>query len=292
MLMNNLNISQMINSDGFVLIRDVFSGEEIKRLRKTVKTYFRNKGLLANSGITQSNAAVEVPDVNWVFYHPKILAVMRQLLGQESIMFTSHCDVHCRTLSAWHKDDGMGVMEGGYFGFPSYDQEDCKVYKVALYLQDHDNNTGGLTVRKGSHKFSEIHQGEEVYLKTKAGDIVVFDVRLSHTGQQDIIPFPSLQKPNLILQKAINKVFKIPPNQSQKYLKDIYDKLFGERLSIFFTYGLPNDYTKAFAINNMKRQLWQNKNTNIFLSPETRQAFINNNVLLAEDYFSELINEN
>ena len=43
--------------------------------------------------------------------------------------------------------------------------------------------------------------------------------------------------------------------------------ILGERLSIFFTYGLPNEYTQSFAINNMKRQMKQNESLDIFLSP-------------------------
>ncbi|MEA5509368.1 phytanoyl-CoA dioxygenase family protein [Crocosphaera sp. UHCC 0190] len=285
------NITQIIETNGYVIVKNILSANEIKRLRETVRNYFLLQGVPFASGLTQPNAAVQVPDVNWIFYHPKILAVMSELLGQNNIMFTSHCDIHSRTLSAWHKDDGLTVMEGGYFGYPTYNEEACKVYKVAIYLQDHDNNKGGLTVRKGSHELPKIDDGEEFYIPTKAGDIIVFDVRLTHTGQRDIIPYPSWQKPNQLLQKALNKIFKIPPDQSKKHLKNIYDKLFGERLSIFFTYGLPNEYTKSFAMNNMKRQLEQSKNTNIFLSPESRQQFINNNVILAEDYFSDLVNE-
>ena len=155
-------------------------------------------------------------------------------------------------------------------------------------MQDHYYNKGGLTVRKGSHKFSDINEGEEVYLKTKAGDLVIFDVRLNHTGQRDIVPFEFLQKPNYLLKKGVNKIFKVPPQKTDQYLKQIYDRLFGDRLSIFFTYGLPNEYTKNFAINNMKRQLQQNKNSNLFMSIESKQKFIENNILLAEEYFKQL----
>ncbi|MDJ0598252.1 MAG: phytanoyl-CoA dioxygenase family protein [Crocosphaera sp.] len=284
----NKNLSNEVINNGFILLPNMLSNIEIKTLRKLIKNHFRYHGVSANSGLTQPNAAVEIPELGWLFYHPKILAVMRQLLGQEQIMFTSHCDVHCRTLSAWHKDDGMKVMEGGYFGFPAYNKEDCQVYKIALYLQDHHHNKAGLTVRKGSHKFSDINQGEEVYLKTKAGDIIIFDVRLTHTGQKDIFPIEFLNKPNSLLKKGLNKIFNISPQKSDQYLKEIYDYLFGDRLSIFFTYGLPNEYTKNFAINNMKRQLEQNKNSHLFISQETKKYFLQNNVLLAEEYFKQL----
>ncbi len=68
----------------------------IKGLKNTVKDHFLYGGVKTTLGLTQPNAAVEVPDINWLFYHPKILAVMRKLLGQEEIMFTSHCDLHLR----------------------------------------------------------------------------------------------------------------------------------------------------------------------------------------------------
>lgn len=287
----NQKIGEKIHNDGFVLIKNLLSIDEVRQLRKLVKNHFRYSGVLANSGLTQPNGAVEVSQLGWLFYHPKILGIMRQLLGQEEIMFTSHCDLHCRTLSAWHKDDGMKVMKGGYFGFPAYDQENCKVYKVALYLQDHEHNKAGLTVRKGSHRFLDIDQGEEVYLKTKVGDAIIFDVRLTHTGQQNIYPVEFLEKPNAVINKVLKKVFKLSPKTSEQYLKTIYDALYGDRLSIFFTYGLPNQYTKSFAVNNMKRQLKQNKNSNLFLSKENTKEFFEHNVILAEEYFKNLKNE-
>ncbi|MGK7955418.1 MAG: hypothetical protein AB4063_09180 [Crocosphaera sp.] len=284
----NENITQSLVTDGYVIIENFLPSKDIKRLREILKGHFLDGGVPTTLGLTQPNAAVEVPDINWIFYHPKILAMMRKLLGQEEIMFTSHCDLHCRTLSGWHKDDGMTVMEGGYFGFPAYAQQDCKVYKVALYLQDHYYNQGGLTVRKGSHEFSDINQGEEVYLKTKTGDLIIFDVRLTHTGQKDVVPLKFLQKPNYVVKKGLSKIFKIPPQKVNQYLKQIYDNLFGDRLSIFFTYGLPNEYTRNFAINNMKRQLQQNQNSHLFLSAESRKKFLDNNVILAEEYFKHL----
>jgi len=237
-------------------------------------------------GKTQPNAACVMPNLAWIFHHPKILSVMRELLGTEEIMFTSHCDVHSRTLSGWHKDDGMTVMEGGYFGKPTYHLDDCRVYKVAIYLQDHHHNLGGLRVRRHSHRLAPLEQGEEIYLKTKAGDIIVFDVRLTHTGQTDVIPVPWLNKPLNLCLKASHRIFHT--RVLDVALKQIYDRIAGDRMSIFFTFGFPNDYTIKFARNNMRRQLTQDPTSPIYLPNALRQRLLENKVLLGEEYFADL----
>ena len=289
--MSKINLSNQIQEHGYLVIENIFSHKEISKLRRIVKNHFSNKGVAANSGLTQPNAAVEIPEISWLYHHPKILILIGELLGQEKIMFTSHCDVHSGTLSSWHKDDGMTVMDGGYFGNPTYDKLDCCVYKVAIYLQDHVRNRGGLTVRKGSHRFSSLDQGEEVYLKIRAGDVVIFDVRLNHTGQREAVPLPTFQKPLKLIKKIVNKLWKIEPQRVDNFFRKIYNQISGERLSIFFTYGVTNEHTKNFAVNNMKRQILQNNSNNIFLPSFTRQALLNDNVNLAEDYFEELLYE-
>lgn len=289
----NQDLISTLKNDGFVIVRNIFSNYEISQLRKLVNKHFKTKGISANSGLTQPNAAVEIPEISWLFYHPKILTIMSELLRQEKTMFTSHCDVHSGTLSAWHKDDGMAVMDGGYFGKPTYDELNCCVYKVAIYLQDHVHNRSGLTVKKGSHRVSALDCGEEVYLKTRVGDVVIFDVRLTHTGQRDAVPICQFQKPLRLAKRIVGKLWKIEEQKIDNFLRKKYHQISGdeERLSIFFTYGISNEYTKKFAVNNMKRQILQNNSKNIFLEPSTRQALLDNNVVLAEDYFEELLYE-
>ena len=204
----NHSLANELKNNGFVIIRNVLSNEEIFQLRNVVNNHFPTKGIAHNHGLTQPNAAVEIPKINWLFYHSKILFTFRKLLGQE-ITFTSHCDVHSSTLSGWHKDDGMTVMDGGYFGFPAYKEQNCHVHKMAIYLQDHINNQGGLTVRKGSHIFPSFDRGEEVGLKTRKGDVIIFDVRLTHTDQRNPVPISQLQKPLNLAKRIANKIFKI-----------------------------------------------------------------------------------
>lgn len=65
--------------------------------------------------------------------------------------------------------------------------ESYGIATVAVYLQDHHNDSRALTVRPGSHR-SGHDQRKVAKLRTESlhpvrGDVVVFDSRLSHRGQ-------------------------------------------------------------------------------------------------------------
>ena len=88
---------------------------------------------------------------------PFITKEIKKLIGGD-VIFTSHCDAHLgKFTDDWHKDDGTGKGDesNGYFGERTYGNDDCNVYKVAIYFQDHLRNTGGFSVIEGSHKLDD-----------------------------------------------------------------------------------------------------------------------------------------
>jgi hypothetical protein len=269
--------------DGFIVLRNILSDDEVIKLRKILETYFLHHGVKIFGGISQPNAAVLIPELDWIFSHPKIIDALKNLLDNKNLMFTSHCDIHSGIVTGWHKDDGTSSDKSnlGYFDCLTYDVEDCQVYKVAIYLQDHTNNLAGLKVKPGSHKIASTEVGEEIYLKTRVGDIIIFDVRLTHSGQSDILPIPWLRKPLSLIRKLFGSNLDQP-------IKSAYEMLFGTKMSIFFTFGDSNNYTIAFAKNNMKRQLKQNQSSQVFLPSNTKEKLLAEDVLLAEEYFTNL----
>jgi hypothetical protein len=50
-----------------------------------------------------------VPDLAFIFTHPRILTVLKQMLGETNVVFTGHCDIHMNLLSGWHAKPG-GVI--------------------------------------------------------------------------------------------------------------------------------------------------------------------------------------
>lgn len=135
-------------------------------------------------------------------------------------------------LSWWHKDS-FGCFTDECFARP-----ECKVYRAGVYLQDHEER-GGLTVRIGSHRVGTLTDGETKTLSTRAGDVVFFDMRLTHAGEF-ATPF------EMILLRAGRKFNWTPLIAA---VRTSVRRLTGkaDKLSIFFTYAIPGPDAGKFC---------------------------------------------
>lgn len=242
---------QALHDDGIFVVRNALPQSEIDKLREILLNQLPQDGQRFSLGRAKFNAAVKVPDLSFIFAHPRILAVLKQVLGDTNVVFTGHCDIHMNLLSGWHKDSGETVP-GGYFTGPYMTSPDCRVFKVAIYLQD-TNQRDCFTARRGSHRETDLGVGQAVHALSRAGDIVVFDVRVTHTGQ---LPDP-VEKGLKGLSLAINRRQRDREDPAWvSGIKKLYWKLIGrrDRLAVFFTFGADNSFTDDFAEANMSRQ--------------------------------------
>ncbi|MGK2904556.1 MAG: phytanoyl-CoA dioxygenase family protein [Mycobacterium sp.] len=257
-------MQKALDEDGIFVIRNALSQDEIDRLRGVARRHLSRGGRRFSLGRTQPNAAQEVPELAFIFAHPQILTAAKQVLGESDVVFTGHCDIHMNMLSGWHKDSGETVP-GGYFSGPYMTSPDCRVYKVAIYLQDTGRHDG-FTARLGSHRETDLSVGEAINVQSRTGDIVIFDVRISHTGQ---LPDP-VEKGLKGLSLVLNR--RVRDREDRKWVsaaKALYWKVIGrrDRLSVFFTYGAPNTFTDDFAEANMKRQARQGTSSGVAVLP-------------------------
>jgi hypothetical protein len=249
-LPDRYEMRQALARDGAFICRNVLTSAEVSRLREAIRDRLDRSGERLSLGKTQPNAAAVAPELAFIFSHPKIISIFKHLYDEDEVVFTSHCDIHMNMLSGWHKDSGEAV--GGYFRGDYFDTDECCVHKVGIYLQD-ATARDGLTIKPGSHRVPGLMFGEPVTLVTHVGDIVIFDVRLTHTGQ-----LPDRFERVL---KGMNRLMNGGDRNRQDFafttwLKDRYWQLIGrrDRLSIFFTYGRPNSFTYDFSYFNVARQ--------------------------------------
>lgn len=256
LIQNPHSLVEQVQRQGYAVVRSVFPPEEIERMRGVVKGHLSRAGSRFSLGKTQPNAAIVVPQLGWVMSHPRVVSLFKALIGADRAVFTGHCDIHMNMLSGWHRDSGEAF--GSYFSEGYMTDQACRVFKMAIYLQD-TGDRDGLTVVPHAHVQTKYDTKDSVHLRTRVGDVVIFDVRLPHTGQL----------PNWIEKgiKAVNVAVKgrdrtIEDARIATNLKRAYCAAIGrrDRLSIFFTYGEDNRRTHEFAIANMSRQ---NKQANL-----------------------------
>lgn len=236
------NIREAVETIGACVVPGVLNAAEIERLRTAVRQYFENHGRCYDFGKTQPDAFSTVPDLRWLIGHPGILQAVRAAAGCDDIQFTFHSDTHCNMLSGWHTDTQA------YFTPAEVATDTFQVLKVGIYLQDHGQaNCQGLTIDPGSHRTGTLNVTGATPIQTRAGDIIVFDVRVYHHGDK-----------KSTLERLLGKVIR---SEQLKYrLWRRVRSLTGRRdkLSIFFTYGVPNEHTLEFSRRNMLRQNRQN----------------------------------
>lgn len=219
------DIKEEVDRDGFTIVRSLLSSIEVDRLRITLLKHFKNSWKIEGLGKHQPNAAVEIPAIGWVFSHPPILDVFR-VICSEPLLFTGNCDAHANMLSHWHKD--LSEKHGGCFSADCFSRKTWSVYRAGIYLQDHVVQHG-LSVRVGSHRARSLADGEARTLSTRAGDVIFFDMRLTHAGQfADPIE-------NALLR--VGRKLRREPQAAA--IKDRYRTILkkADKFSVFFTYG-------------------------------------------------------
>ncbi|MBO1081431.1 phytanoyl-CoA dioxygenase family protein [Roseomonas haemaphysalidis] len=229
--------------DGYVILRGLLRPDEIARLRGELRAHFARSWHAEGLGKHQPEAALKIPAIGWIYHHPAILQGFRAVSGSDALVFTANSDAHMNMLSWWHKDTSEnqgGCFSGDYFARPG-----CNVFRAGIYLQD-QSHKGGLTVRPGSQTSRSPMTGPAETLKTAAGDVVFFDIRLSHAGQ-----FPDPVETALLRAARIRRL-----RSTATVLKHGWHRLMRkpDKLSLFFTYGAAAADTEEFCHFEWNRQ--------------------------------------
>jgi hypothetical protein len=263
-----VQLQMNLNDDGFVVLPGVLTDSEIARLRSETQSILDKKGHAINGGTVLPNAAAEAEALSWIFCHDRILEAVRLHTGLNELVFTAEADAHRNFLvGGWHKDTGESSMKNGYFDCDWTSSSDCRVYKVALYLQDHLDGSG-LTVRPGTTANQSLVDGDAYPVPVRAGDAVLFDVRITHRGNAPTsLDRAILRLGNRILPSRHLGIL----GKARRWKNQLRRK--PDRLAIYFAFGMPNERSEIFANRNMQRQLRQSGTPRFVLPAELERRF-------------------
>lgn len=200
--------------DGFIVLKGVFSRERIDAAREHIRAILEAEGRTAGKTKVCTRDLLSYPELAGFLYDPVVVGVVRRILGAPPVYFGDSSFQMGRGARGWHRDnricdrfDHVGLDWDG----------DYPLIRIGIYLQDHTKHSGGLGIRVGSHRASWVAkppvprflrrratllQGRPIHVGTEPGDLVVWTLRTTHTGNSvRPRPLPWLKLPTGIEDK-------------------------------------------------------------------------------------------
>jgi hypothetical protein len=206
--------------DGFTIIRGVYSRAEIAEFRRLALAYEGPKG-----------DVLSTPGINETLLGGRLVRIARQLLGTDEILYAGDSGFTVNSPQhGFHKDNADRDDPAAPDWRTRY-----TVLRFGIYLQDHLFHSGGVNVRAGSHNTTSLAEGKNIYLRTALGDVAVWSLRASHSGNATQLLFPWWIHPE--------------PGQDGKYPRwwRVARKADGDRLAIFAALGLDDSHHDRFV---------------------------------------------
>ncbi|WP_230424312.1 phytanoyl-CoA dioxygenase family protein [Streptomyces radicis] len=222
-------VADLVSTVGWAIAKNRLDPDQIHSARTLITAHFAaGGGVLHGEAQVQPAAAHFVPGLSWLYAHPQVVELARSALGTRDIIFTGHSDAHQGFAPGWHKDSGSEALGDSLCGYFGESPEELftgppEVVKVGIYLQD-STSDNCLRVDPKSHLRPHVQPVSPAQVLMDAGDLVVFDVRITHAGA--VTPEPD--SPQLTALR--------------------------ERVSAFVTFGRNTQRTKRFSQANMARQ--------------------------------------
>jgi hypothetical protein len=87
----------------------------------------------------------------------------------------------------WHKDNRLGDRANPR-GL-DWTTKRYPIIRFGVYFQDHARYSGGLALRVGSNHAARVDRGKPINVSTEAGDVVVWTLTTTHSGQANRLTF-------------------------------------------------------------------------------------------------------
>ena len=248
------NYKEKIDKDGYLVIPDVFSSEEIDKIALRIESckentlisgenkkiqYAQNSNKESFVVLNDLLSRPELEDFDWIALNDRIVNIMQKLINGPLCYFgesSAHIGAGHR---GFHKDN---------ISRDNINHDDWKsnydVFRMGLYAQDTESYSGGLQIRKKSHLKASRWIGWPKTLRVKKGSIIIWKLTLTHSGNT-LLPrfFPSF--PYLLprLTSMMPHWFFRPYERS--------------RIALFISYGATNSkHTKNYIEYRKTREDW------------------------------------
>ena len=226
--------------DGFTIVRNVFTKQEIEELREAA---------YASRDVGPGDL-LSKPKMRHVLLDGRLVEITRQVLGRDDIAYYGDSAFTITPgKTGYHKDNADRTDRNA----PDWKDPYTQV-RLGIYLQDHYRHSGGLNVRQGSHNKISLQQGDTVYLRTRVGDVGVWSLRTSHSGAGTLLRFPRWWHPSPANAKRIPEFLVAPPER--------------DRISVFAALGADDEHaeryvdylkTRTYMVNSFRASVYDDE---------------------------------
>ena len=248
------------DKNGFCIYKNIFTPDQISTFRILVQNsldedlksgraeYFKS----ANKKVYYTKGDILTKPLSALLLNNKIVNIAKEILGTTPSYFGEgnyQVGVGDR---GFHRDMVHEIKDGKstrIFGHGPDWHDDYNLIRVGVYLQDHDKCSGGVKFEKGSNKLP-YNKGERVLADTKAGDVVVWDLRTFHSGNSVRLKlFPNCPL-GYRIENFIPEFLTIPETK--------------ERNSAFMVFGENNNHLKRHIEKHYKLKFKEHIKSSIY----------------------------
>nr|WP_321234176.1 hypothetical protein [uncultured Psychroserpens sp.] len=228
---------EQIDKNGYILIKNVFSPEEVDKMREMA---IAEDGLQGDLLSSEKLASVMMDE--------RVLNIFKECLNSDKLYYfaDSNLSINRAGKGGFHKDSTNRHKKDS----KEFTDIDYSLLRMGIYLQDHANSSRGLCLREGSHLHQSCGIGKIINVKSEIGDVVIWKLSTTHSANAQVISmFPNTSfhpliarfVPDFLKQEAANP-----------------------RVVLFMCFGLKDDYAIEYREYLKTRQYavdrWQHSN--------------------------------
>ena len=192
-----MSLYDKINTNGYVVIKDIFTRDELMKCHTEISNYIKMYKTIKNcEGITIPDfiKRKELGITSELKNNNKIHNALKDIFRGNNYRFCSHNDIGINRVVGWHKDKLNGEVSKYETVniWSTYNGEKHEIVKVLIYLEGHDDNNDGLKIVHKSHLTPNINSQKYIQLKPEAGDVIIFDQRITHRGMEKQVKYPRI----------------------------------------------------------------------------------------------------
>lgn len=195
-MINEQNLNTQLRKNGFCLVKNFFSSDEVQELRSLIKQK-KHKNQDVYLSVNESG-------LGKILFSKKYFDLLKKIIGEDLVYFK---DSHLLIDSDKQKTGTFHIDARNDNEDPS--KSEYKVWRIGMYLQDHKNYSGGIKMIYASHKKLLLSSFRKIYhillkifrknlkisfksflpplrylnIPSEAGDLIIWNGRTHHCGR-------------------------------------------------------------------------------------------------------------